>query len=480
MAITNSGEDAITKGSDEEHIIIDSSAFALDDFYDVDGTVRFLTSLSPQPTKVALQFPDSLLRDAAGVDVLLRSRLPDVQFFVLADTQYGSCCVDDVASQHIAAEAIVHYGPTCLSNTARVPVYWVYGKLPIDTGVLVERLSEHLQPDARVLVLFDVMYNYAREVGTPEPPQPGDHGRTYELDPDTTIADYTLLFIGGPCNTLTNICVMHHTCTVYAYTPADQSLQIVSSTSNRAVMRRYVMMQKARDADVFGIIMGTLGVANYLSAYEGVKRTLRKAGRKYYTFVLGKLNAAKLVNFMEINVYVLIACPESTLIDSKEFYQPVVTPYELEVALCKDKDWMGEYVLDFHKLSLSNPTVPAADDDAGRTASDAGSSDDEDADAPHFSLVTGTYKSHVSTQSNRAINRLINNTTDLVTTGGSSAALAVLSSPGARFLNERSWKGLDAQAPVDSVEIEEGRHGIASGYAGEVGYEEKRRKNEQL
>ena len=31
--------------------------------------------------------------------------------------------------------------------------------------------------------------------------------------------------------------------------------------------------------------------------------------------------------------FVVVACPETTLIDSTEFYQPIVTPFELEIAL---------------------------------------------------------------------------------------------------------------------------------------------------
>ena len=32
---------------------------------------------------------------------------------------------------------------------------------------------------------------------------------------------------------------------------------------------------------------------------------------------MGKLNVAKMANFMEVDAFVLVACPENTLIDSK-------------------------------------------------------------------------------------------------------------------------------------------------------------------
>ena len=53
---------------------------------------------------------------------------------------------------------------------------------------------------------------------------------------------------------------------------------------------------------------------------------------QYYTVAVGKLNVPKMVNFLEIDVYVLVACPENSLIESREFFKPVITPFELELA----------------------------------------------------------------------------------------------------------------------------------------------------
>lgn len=71
---------------------------------------------------------------------------------------------------------------------------------------------------------------------------------------------------------------------------------------------------------------------------------------------------------MEIECFVLAACPENSVIESKvclsvdearrpclkaaiqEFYRPIITPYELEVALQAEGTWDGRYVLDFGRL----------------------------------------------------------------------------------------------------------------------------------
>lgn len=50
---------------------------------------------------------------------------------------------------------------------------------------------------------------------------------------------------------------------------------------------------------------------------EHLRLLIKNSGRKSYTFAMGKLNVAKLANFPEIDVFVMVACPENSLLDSK-------------------------------------------------------------------------------------------------------------------------------------------------------------------
>lgn len=58
-------------------------------------------------------------------------------------------------------------------------------------------------------------------------------------------------------------------------------------------------------------------IASYLNIIDHLKKVIKASGRKAYFFVMGKLNVAKMANFMEIDCYVLVSCPENSLIDSK-------------------------------------------------------------------------------------------------------------------------------------------------------------------
>jgi hypothetical protein len=81
---------------------------------------------------------------------------------------------------------------------------------------------------------------------------------------------------------------------------------------------------------------------------------------------VGKLNPSKLGNFLEIECFILVACPENSLVESKvgllsnfgvhtvnlaqDFLRPIVTPYELEIALQVEQSWTGRYVLNFEQI----------------------------------------------------------------------------------------------------------------------------------
>lgn len=64
---------------------------------------------------------------------------------------------------------------------------------------------------------------------------------------------------------------------------------------------------------------------------------------------LDKLNEAKVNNFSEVDVYIIISCFLSSFIDFKEFMKPIVTPAELRIALEIDQ-WTGSLDFNLNRL----------------------------------------------------------------------------------------------------------------------------------
>ncbi|KAJ8655646.1 diphthamide biosynthesis protein 2 [Lichtheimia ornata] len=470
----------------------------LESLYEIDRTVDAILKGNYQ--RITLQFPDELLADAASVATELEKRTGQ-HIYVLADTSYGSCCVDEVAAEHVNADLIIHYGRSCLSPTSHLPVLYVFGQQSLDQDHCIHEF-EQLFPDPSipVIVMCDVEYSYAVESlvkrlsnkytniiptsiqtesklqavlgndnnkeeqeASSSPTTTTKGGRYYELPEDIAIEDCSIFFIGAESLTLTNIMMIHNKCPVYTYNPKTREARRETVQVNRLLMKRYSLVQKAKDAETFGIVVGTLGVGSYMDIIDHVKKVIRASGRKSYTMVMGKLNVAKMANFMEVDCYVLVACPENSLIDSKEFYRPIVTPFELELAVVRSKEWTGDYITDFSKLLPNVRTDGFSYQDEEQ---DDVSSDEE----PHFSLVTGRYVSSTKTRVKNNVDEqaLTSSLTDLTIRNNSNTISRLLDSTAGEYLKNRSFRGLEQNLGQTEVStIQEGRSGIARGYQGE-------------
>ncbi|XP_060920849.1 2-(3-amino-3-carboxypropyl)histidine synthase subunit 2 isoform X1 [Labrus mixtus] len=500
---------------------------SLEETYQIKETCDFIRDR--QCKKVALQFPDELLGDSVAVAVEIE-RNSEATAYILGDTSYGSCCVDEVAAEHVGADCIVHYGSSCLSPSTRLPLMYVFERRAVDLEKCSSSFRE-LYPNTQslVIILYDVNYVHAMNdlftllsqdypnLVVSELVVEGEQcymddiismsergggqvvcqfGRRFSLKSASNIKDYEMFYVGREGTTLTNFMMTWNRCSFSSFDPLTMTGRAESVSINRALMKRYYAIERAKDANVVGILVGTLGVADYLSIIEQLKETIRRAGKKSYMFAMGKLNVPKLANFLEIDIFVLVACPENALLDSSEFYKPVVTPFEMEVACNKKREWSEEYVTDFrHLLPGGRSHVPLAEQQ------------EDEEEEPDVSLITLSLRSHNlllsepaerscgssvvlrnqtltvansagTTRSKRELligqfdlfsvhmnTFLLKNITHIQSLFNNIYKYLVCLLLSASFLAERSWRGLEQkldETPV--VKAVKGRRGIAIAY----------------
>ena len=509
--------------------------------YEVERTISEIKR--ERYARVALQFPDQMLCDAPriaealskglnstssmsqkrraeaadpkppteGLDSLDLSPedLPTVRLYVLADTSYGACCVDEIAAEHINAEVVIHYGRACLSPTARIPVLHIFTvHVLIDQSKLIKDFENfyedhkqkiilmadvtdqgHLQKIMSDLQLRGFSSLYLADIAhDPSSPLPN---RTVpdEVKADASkLKDWQLFHVSDPPESLL-LTLASRMASIRIYptfenNPINSREPFLASTS-RALNRRYALLTSVSTVSIFGILINTLSVKNYLRIVEHVKSQILAAGKKSYTFVVGKVNAAKVANFGEIGAWIVIGCWESSLIDSKDFWKPVLTPFELELALKGDHErvWTGEWSSDFQKIldepthSKSKSASPYRNGNLDGTATIGEDYDSEPESAPpEFDLRTGRYVSN--SRPMRPSTLSVGETSISDSQLGSSLIrrakgdLAVVGgelSPGAEHLrSKRTWNGLGSDFEIAYEEsgaaVEEGRSGIARGY----------------
>lgn len=448
----------------------------VEDFYELERAATFVSDNGF--AKVALQFPDELLPDSAMVAARMEEAT-HAKMYILGDTSYGSCCVDEVAAEHVSAEAVVHYGPACLSPCRKLPVLHVFGRQQLDVMRCAEAFKE-LYPDlqAHVVVLSDVAYSHAMDnlasqlqsvypnvvfsqlinKDSLDSAQPvsglvQQFGRCFEVDEHHGLDNYTMFYVGCEGPELTNFMLSWNQCSFSSFDPKTGQGRWETLDVNRALRKRLYLVERARDAEVVGLVVGTLGVADYLSVLEHLRGIIHQAGKRAYTLAVGKPNPAKLANFLEVDIFVLVACPQNSLLDSTDFYRPLVTPYEMEMACNPARTWIGSYITDFRLL------LPGAREHI--PFPDRISEAEQEAD---ISLITGEMR---ATRFYPPLDPEPTSST-AVTCRSHSQTVAHLS-PAATFLESRSWKGLEkqlGQTPVTKAVA--GRRGIAIAYEDEL------------
>jgi len=196
-------------------------------------------------------------------------------------------------------------------------------------------------------------------------------------------------------------------------------------------------------------------LVQYLPVIKRLRQIISRSQKKSYTISVGKLNPAKLANFMEIECFVLVACPENSIIDTKEFLRPIITPHELIAALSPEIEWSSSYTLDFDEvLAIQAQEKPVHSDDV------------DDDDQPSFSFVTGTYRGVKRFGGHAQDDLPATRTSDLLSTRNSDGSVAAAAQSAAGlYLQGRAFKGLMQNNGRDEPSVlEQGRYGVAQGY----------------
>lgn len=481
--------------------------------------------------RVALQFPDNLLPDAPRVYRWLRDRLLDdprtqdpeigeqtssteseTVLFILGDTSYSACCVDEIAAEHVDADVVVHYGRACLSPTARLPVIYVFTAQPLEHTPVIEVFeSTYPDKDIQVIIVADTPYiNHVPslvaelrdrgyqslyETSIVHNPSSLIPNRTVPSSDSTDLKSWALFHIAQPPQAL-QLTLASRVASIHIYpiplttTTTPTALQ---ASTTLALRRRYALLVKLSRASIIGILVNTLSIHAYQEALEGTQARIAAAGKKSYVFAMGRLNSAKIANFAEVDGWVVLGCWESSLIENTEFDKPVVAPFELELALQSDQEriWTGEWRGDFTNMTIVESSGLSPRDAAGSEEHDRDTNlaeegwqqlnSDSESEPPEFDLRTGRY-----IMSSRPMARKTNGskysggaqeTTNTLARRpkGDLAVIGGELSPGAQFLRDkRTWRGLGSDFEIAyeeengvSTAIKEGRSGIARGYENE-------------
>lgn len=511
-------------------------------YYSLPELIRYLNDNNTKFHNITLQFPDFLIMDSSIVANVLQKSFPNAQFhkeniklgvsnpvdsngapirrfWILADTAYSACCVDEVAAEHVGSDLVVHFGDACLNAIQKLPVVYIFGKPFLNHDKITKQfLNKYPNKDAKICLMSDAPYTvhlekiyktlvglgYSNIVYTQinkdmagsnavildSSNSDNNNTNDSEIKEIHTLGNRKLY---GKCDIIEDSTDLQSSFELFHITiPQDPRLLYLTTIFNTvtlydvendsiidgpfpSLMKRYRFMNVARTAGCIGILINTLSLRNTKETINKLIKLIRTNGKKHYLFVVGKPNVAKLANFEPVDIWCILGCGQGGIIIDQfnEFYKPIITPYELTLALNKEITWTSKWVTDFENV-LNDLTI---EDDQNK---EVDNKDDEynsgmvfDSDAPEFDVVTGKFVS--TSRPLRELKHLElesppNNSTALTKSVKGGAIIKGTVSTSAAHLQNRYWSGLgsdfkdDEYYDEDGAIVEEGTTGIARGY----------------
>ena len=175
--------------------------------------------------------------------------------------------------------------------------------------------------------------------------------RQVALPIDASIDNYNFLYVGDDLHSPgLNALQMKFSDKVF-YCIDNKGEIIAASNAVKSVMNRSGKIEQIRNAQIIGILE-TL-VKDHRDIVKRLKKLIRSSGKKSYNFFLGKINEAKLANLNSVDVFVYVACSQSSIFQRKNndyIYKKVVSPWEIEVALNPNFEWSLKFETNFREL----------------------------------------------------------------------------------------------------------------------------------
>lgn len=347
--------------------------------------------------RVALQLPEGLQLFATILSKIFE-RFCGCQIVILGDVTYGACCVDDYTAKSLDCDFMIHYGHSCLVPVTKTTVktLYVFVEIVIDIDhveALIKKylLLKEIDADEAEALGFDTVERIKnmKKVAVVSTVQfistvhvvkqrlsdlcaalniqlyipqsrPLSSGEVLGCTAPQLPSDVDgILYVGDGRFHLEAIMIAnpHLQGSYFRYDPYSKKFSLEGYNHQEMHQRRLAAIEVAKTAKRFGLILGTLGRQGSPAVLDDMRKKLDQHGRPYMTVLMSEIKPAKLAKFVGIDVWVQVACPRLSIDWSSAFDRPILTPYELNVAL-GEIAWQNIYPMDFYAKESLGPWTP--------------------------------------------------------------------------------------------------------------------------
>jgi diphthamide biosynthesis protein 2 len=289
-------------------------------------------------TRIALQFTEETLHMSVSsykqLKALLAASLtnnpsaPSIahHLYIITDSTYGNS-IDDISAAHIGAHLLVYFGND-LNTSCSIPLLILpLRKCIHDQTSFRTDIASIISHNPSVIACIDLAYysSTMELIGGEHAPLTVAQLPSYadpscwretsaHIDshltlvgglyvPSAKLTDSSVIvYIGSKANQLLSIQLKLSTHLIKHYSPESNVWSDLSSSTTKEYQQRYGGIARVEAARIVGIVIGSMGLTAELTKTitERIQRLVLASGRQFYTFVMGRLNEAKLCNFPEV------------------------------------------------------------------------------------------------------------------------------------------------------------------------------------
>lgn len=308
--------------------------------------------------RILVQLPDGLKAEGPRLASLVRART-GAEVFVSAVSAWGACDLSLDAAFRLKADLLVHYGHNefLRDGSNGIPVVYIPARsrhevIPVvDKSLpLVQGKTIGLATTIQHLHTLPQIQEFLSEKGfTVQVPARGpwahetgqvlgcDYFGLRKIQPQVN----SFLIVGSYFHGLGAALSVEKPAVLAD--PYDGTARSLDADRERIVRQRFAMIEKARRAQRFGIIISTKPGQSNPQVGISILQRLEEKGKTGVLLYADEVVPEKLLDFTDLEAFVDTACPRLALDDPERFPKPILTRDEIMVAVGA---WSWEQLLE--------------------------------------------------------------------------------------------------------------------------------------
>ncbi|NYB51725.1 MAG: diphthamide biosynthesis enzyme Dph2 [Methanobacteriaceae archaeon] len=296
---------------------------------------------------VGLQFPEGLKVHATHLahDI---ERETSAIVLISGDPCYGACDLSDDAMDGLV-DLLVHFGHTPLPINYKVPTLFVEAHYQLESMKILEEALNLLEGKEKIglvtttqhLHLLEDAARFLEENGKEVLMKEGAGtlkgqvlGCNFSSVQDLPVDAF--LYLGSGNFHPLGIKLSTEKAVVIA-DPYLNQVRDIDEFADRILRIRFARITRASEAKKFGIIISSKAGQSRWQLAKSLKKMLNEEGKDAYLIQMAEINPPNLLPYMDLDAFIVTACPRIAIDDSKMYDKPLLTPQELEIVLGKRK-----------------------------------------------------------------------------------------------------------------------------------------------